>query len=241
MCSAARSLAEMGRLRPSDAVAPARTPEGGEPCNGASYAPPQAPLQCRPQCRHVRCDPHAPPFLGRRANQRVSHHQRPPVHRRQCQGPDRIERLPPGDRSGDHRSAARRSLTTEWHLGILGRCSARKFGDTCASWSGTEPPGRTACTPRRFYKKDSEGSPYDDGSHAGDKKDDAVPPGGTQNVWPVPERAGPAPGEGSSVFWMYHSHVTEDRDVNAGLIGPMIVTAPGAGGQGGKPKSGRSS
>jgi hypothetical protein len=30
--------------------------------------------------------------------------------------------------------------------------------------------------------------------------------------------------------------VTEDRDVNAGLIGPMIVTAPGAGGPGGKPK-----
>ena len=31
--------------------------------------------------------------------------------------------------------------------------------------------------------------------------------------------------DGSTVFWMYHSHVDEVRDVFAGLVGPMIVTA----------------
>ena len=31
--------------------------------------------------------------------------------------------------------------------------------------------------------------------------------------------------DGSSVLWMYHSHVDEVRDINTGLIGPMIVTA----------------
>jgi hephaestin len=56
----------------------------------------------------------------------------------------------------------------------------------------------------------------------------AVPPGATFTyTWPVPDRAGPAHGDMSSVLWMYHSHVNEVADVNAGLIGPMIVTARG--------------
>jgi FtsP/CotA-like multicopper oxidase with cupredoxin domain len=41
----------------------------------------------------------------------------------------------------------------------------------------------------------------------------------------VPARAGPADGDGSSVFWMYHSHANTERDVDAGLVGPIIVTA----------------
>jgi FtsP/CotA-like multicopper oxidase with cupredoxin domain len=44
-------------------------------------------------------------------------------------------------------------------------------------------------------------------------------------VWQVPERAGPGPMEGSSVLWVYHSHVDEVRDINTGLFGPMIITA----------------
>jgi hephaestin len=33
--------------------------------------------------------------------------------------------------------------------------------------------------------------------------------------------------EGSSTMWMYHSHVDEAADTNAGLMGPMIVTRCG--------------
>ncbi|HSE66611.1 MAG TPA: multicopper oxidase domain-containing protein, partial [Gemmatimonadales bacterium] len=55
-------------------------------------------------------------------------------------------------------------------------------------------------------------------------------------VWPVPERAGPAPDEGSSVMWMYHSHTDEVRDVNTGLLGVMIVTAQGMARPDGSPK-----
>jgi FtsP/CotA-like multicopper oxidase with cupredoxin domain len=40
----------------------------------------------------------------------------------------------------------------------------------------------------------------------------------------VPERAGPGTMDGSSVMWMYHSHVDEVGDDYAGLVGPMIVT-----------------
>src|SRR4029077_6765945 len=79
-----------------------------------------------------------------------------------------------------------------------------------------------------FYKKDSEGALYNDGSTGGDKADDAVPTGGTHTyTWEVPERAGPTAHEGSSAFWMYHSHNDEIRDVASGLIGPMIITRKG--------------
>jgi FtsP/CotA-like multicopper oxidase with cupredoxin domain len=79
-----------------------------------------------------------------------------------------------------------------------------------------------------FYGKASEGALYNDGTKGSDKDDDAVPPGGEHvYTWLVPERAGPPPGGISSAFWMYHSHTNEERDVNAGLIGPIIITAKG--------------
>jgi FtsP/CotA-like multicopper oxidase with cupredoxin domain len=87
-----------------------------------------------------------------------------------------------------------------------------------------------------FYDKDSEGAPYVDETADTDKADDAVPPGGEHvYVWPVPERAGPAEGDPSSILWMYHSHTNEDKDVNAGLMGPMIVAARGMIGPDGTP------
>ena len=88
-----------------------------------------------------------------------------------------------------------------------------------------------------FYKKDSEGAPYADGTSGATGWTTACRPGGTHvYLWPVPERAGPAPGEGSSVMWMYHSHTDETRDVNTGLLGVMIVTARGMARPDGSPK-----
>jgi FtsP/CotA-like multicopper oxidase with cupredoxin domain len=87
-----------------------------------------------------------------------------------------------------------------------------------------------------FYDKDSEGTPYEDGTTGADKADDAVPPGGTHvYTWSIPERAGPGPSDPSSIMWMYHSHVDEHRDINTGLMGPMIVTARGQAGPDGRP------
>ena len=79
-----------------------------------------------------------------------------------------------------------------------------------------------------FYTKSAEGAPYADGTGAGDKADDAVAPGATYTYnWKVPPRAGPGPMDGSSVLWMYHSHTDEIADTNAGLVGPMVITAQG--------------
>jgi FtsP/CotA-like multicopper oxidase with cupredoxin domain len=88
-----------------------------------------------------------------------------------------------------------------------------------------------------FYEKDSEGAMYSDGTPAVAKKDDLVTSGATYNYyWSVPERAGPGPGEGSTVLWMYHGHFVESKDMNTGLIGPIIITARDSARADGSPK-----
>ncbi len=79
-----------------------------------------------------------------------------------------------------------------------------------------------------FYEKNAEGAPYADGTSGADRSDDAVPPGATHTYsWKVPERAGPAAMDASSVVWMYHSHTDEVADTNAGLVGAMVITGKG--------------
>jgi len=86
-----------------------------------------------------------------------------------------------------------------------------------------------------FYKKDSEGSSYDDGTTGADKEDDNVAPGRTHvYTWEVPERAGPGPNDPSSIVWLYHSHST--KDVASGLIGTIIISRAGMAGSDGRPK-----
>jgi FtsP/CotA-like multicopper oxidase with cupredoxin domain len=114
----------------------------------------------------------------------------------------------------------------EWqHLGILGPMIRAEVGDTIQVIFRNNAKYPHSVHPHGvFYDKASEGARYDDGSG----KDFAVVPGATHTyTWLVPERAGPAHGEGSTSLWMYHSHIDEERDVNAGLVGPMIVTARG--------------
>ena len=82
--------------------------------------------------------------------------------------------------------------------------------------------------------RDSEGTPYADTSLAGAG---LVPPGQTHTyIWSVPERAGPGENDGSAVVWLYHSHNWEPNDVNAGLLGPMVITRRGMARADGSPK-----
>jgi FtsP/CotA-like multicopper oxidase with cupredoxin domain len=123
----------------------------------------------------------------------------------------------------------------EWeHLGSLGPLIRAEVGDTIKVVFKNNGHHPFSVHPHGvLYTKTSEGAAYDDGSG----KSLAVPPGGTLTyTWAVPERAGPSHGEGSSVLWMYHSHVDEERDVNSGLVGPMIVTAKGMAKPDGSPK-----
>ena len=126
----------------------------------------------------------------------------------------------------------------EAYLGFLGPVIRAQVGDTikvvfhngCRFASSVHPHGV-------FYAKNSEGAPYADATKGADKADDAVPPGGRHTyVWEVPGRAGPGPGDGSSVMWMYHSHTGEIADTYAGLIGPIEITARGMARPDGSPK-----
>jgi manganese oxidase len=82
------------------------------------------------------------------------------------------------------------------------------------------------------YDKDNEGSlylPFGSGAQIG--------PGGrfTYHWFAIPS-SGPGPGQLSSVVWWYHSHVDPGVEINAGLLGPIIVTAKGKARPDGSPK-----
>ncbi len=114
-------------------------------------------------------------------------------------------------------------------LGMLGPVIRAVVGDTIKVVFKNNTSFPASVHPHGvLYRKDSEGAPYADGTRGADTHDDAVPPGGRHTyTWEVPERAGPAAMDGSSVVWMYHSHTDEVADTNAGLIGPMVVTGRG--------------
>lgn len=124
----------------------------------------------------------------------------------------------------------RKTRGPKWeHLGFLGPVVRAEVGDSIRIVfrnNGTRP---YSVHPHGvLYDKQSEGAIYDDGTSGAAKHDDGVPPGATYTYrWAVTDRAGPGPMDGSSVLWMYHSHVDEAADVNAGLFGPLIVTARG--------------
>jgi manganese oxidase len=129
--------------------------------------------------------------------------------------------------------------TPEWqHLGTLGPVIRAEVGDTIVVHFKNNATFPFTMHPHGvFYEKNSEGAPYNDGTTGADKADDAVPPGGEHTyTWLVPERAGPGPGDGSTILWMYHSHVNEPADTNAGLIGPIIIGKKGRLNADGTPK-----
>lgn len=124
------------------------------------------------------------------------------------------------------------------YLGFLGPVIRAEIGDSIRVVfrnNGTHP---YSMHPHGvIYDKASEGAGYVDNTSGADRLDDGVAPGATYTYrWLASDRAGPGPMDGSSVLWMYHSHVNESADVNSGLIGPMIVTARGKARPDGSPK-----
>lgn len=157
-------------------------------------------------------------------------------------GPDRIGRVYKKSlyhEYTDETFTMLKERSEEWrHLGFLGPLLRAEVGDTLRIVFKNNTRFPASMHPHGvFYDKTSEGAPSADGSEDSERVDDAVPPGGTHTyVWPVPERAGPGESDGSSILWMYHSHTNEERDVNSGLMGPMIVTARGTAGADGAPR-----
>jgi FtsP/CotA-like multicopper oxidase with cupredoxin domain len=124
----------------------------------------------------------------------------------------------------------RAPVPEQWqHLGFLGPPIEAEVGDTIRVVFRNNTHLPASMHPHGvLYAKDSEGSLYNDGTSPADKRDDVVRPGQTHTyIWEVPERAGPAMHDDSSVAWMYHGHVAEVNDTYSGLMGPLIVTRKG--------------
>ncbi|HEY6358124.1 MAG TPA: multicopper oxidase domain-containing protein, partial [Vicinamibacterales bacterium] len=126
----------------------------------------------------------------------------------------------------------------EQYLGLLGPVLRGEVGDTIKVVFKNNASRPYSIHPHGvLYKKDSEGVAYMGGGMAGENVGGAVPPGHVFTyTWQVPERAGPGPGDPSSIVWLYHSHVDEQKDVDAGLVGPIIITARGMAKPDGSPK-----
>jgi FtsP/CotA-like multicopper oxidase with cupredoxin domain len=117
------------------------------------------------------------------------------------------------------------------HLGILGPLIRAEVGDVVKIVFKNN--SRLICSMHPHglaYDKESEGAYYSVGVGVPPaRKGDAVQKGEVFTyTWTVPERAGPGPGDMSSVLWMYHSHFNESKDMNSGLLGPIIVSRKGS-------------
>jgi hypothetical protein len=117
----------------------------------------------------------------------------------------------------------------EW-LGILGPILRAEVGDTLYVRLCNRTQRPVSLHPHGLhYAKEHEGAHY-----AGVNSDQrpgvgaAVPPGACFDYeWLADEESGPGFMELSSKVWWYHSHIHEPSDVNAGLLGPIIVTRRG--------------
>jgi FtsP/CotA-like multicopper oxidase with cupredoxin domain len=109
-------------------------------------------------------------------------------------------------------------------LGVLGPIIRAEVGDTVMVHFVNRTSGFYGMHPHGFrYTKDNEGAHYIPAGAGGQ-----VAPGSSFTyTWIADEASGPGPADPSSIVWWYHSHVNEPADTNAGLLGPIIVTARG--------------
>lgn len=118
---------------------------------------------------------------------------------------------------------------SEVHLGMLGPIFRAEVGDTIKVVFKNNASRPYSIHPHGvFYTKGNEGAPTNDGTSGKLKRDDKVMPGTVFTYkWGVPETAGPGSADGSSIVWLYHSHVMGIKDSNSGLVGALVITAKG--------------
>lgn len=135
-------------------------------------------------------------------------------------------------------SALKKRNPEDAYLGIMGPILRGAVGDTIKVVFRNNATHPYSMHPHGvLYVKDSEGADYNDNTSGADKADGCVAPGASHTyTWQIPERAGPGPNDPSSIFWLYHSHCDELRDVASGLFGGFIVTRQGMALPDGRPK-----
>ena len=120
----------------------------------------------------------------------------------------------------------------EW-LGILGPVIRAEVGDTIVVDFLNRSLAPHSIHPHGLrYDKANEGAlylPYGAGAR--------VPPGRRFTYrWFADEGSGPGSDGSTSTVWWYHPHTAEASESNAGLLGPIIITARGKANPDGSPK-----
>jgi manganese oxidase len=118
-------------------------------------------------------------------------------------------------------------------LGILGPVIRAEVGDeVVVDFLNRSHRGHDMHPHGLRYDKINEGSLYLPVAKGG-----FVAPGARYTYhWFANETSGPGPGQPSSIVWWYHAHVDAGVEINAGLLGPIIVTAKGKANPDGSPK-----
>jgi hypothetical protein len=121
----------------------------------------------------------------------------------------------------------------DW-LGILGPVIRAEVGDEIiVDFLNRGHRGHSLHPHGLRYDKSNEGSLY-----LPVAKGAFVAPGARYTYhWFANQASGPGPGQPSSIVWWYHSHVDAGVEINAGLLGPIIVTAKGKANPDGSPKN----
>ena len=120
----------------------------------------------------------------------------------------------------------------EW-LGILGPVIRAEVGDEIVVEFLNRSHRAHDIHPHGLhYDKSNEGSLY-----LPVAKGAFVLPGARYTYhWFADAASGPGPGQPSSIVWWYHAHADPAIEINAGLLGPIIVTAKGKAKPDGSPK-----
>jgi len=127
---------------------------------------------------------------------------------------------------------SQRKPQPEW-LGILGPIIRAEVGDSIEVEFLNRSRLPHSIHPHGLrYDKASEGAsylPFGSGSRV-------VPGGRFTYHWFADKGSGPGKAQPTSVVWWYHPHSDEPSETNAGLLGPIIVTAKGKATPDGSPK-----
>ena len=118
-------------------------------------------------------------------------------------------------------------------LGILGPVIRAEVGDeVVVEFLNRSRRGHDIHPHGLRYDKINEGSLYLPVAKGG-----FVGPGSRYTYhWFANETSGPGAGQPSSIVWWYHAHVDAGVEINAGLLGPIVVTAKGKANPDGSPK-----
>ncbi|XP_038613808.1 coagulation factor V-like [Tachyglossus aculeatus] len=117
----------------------------------------------------------------------------------------------------------------EEHLGILGPVIRAEVDDVIqVRFKNLASRPYSLHAHGLSYEKSSEGKSYEDESPEWFKNDSAVQPNSSYTyVWHATEKSGPENEGLACRIWAYYSAVNPEKDIQSGLIGPLLVCHKG--------------